>query len=186
MKFENFNPKKVHDMYMQDTKYNIMLKDGKIIRSVIIVCIDDGPLSAPTYYFDNLDGDKFGLPSVQKIATDYLYEVIDVGDEWAISRNGQKVFPGNVFGTCSNYDIAYSNAYMLQLNNDTYTPDTIKRNDIVSVLVKNGESAIVTEVRKPTDGTDHGTVEIYFLDSKYFEHFMYTGWDKYLKVTEVY
>lgn len=188
MNLEKFNPNKVKDLPLR--KYNLMLLDGRYMQCMELEYVEDGPMTQTVYYFVSTDRKTKVTPKEVDSFCRYIqFDYVAVGNGFALTKNGSKTFRENVYGVIDNEQ--YAQHFIINMNNNanTYTPDTINRNDIVECIdghFYNGEKAIVTEVRKPYSADDHGTVEVYMLDKKFFEHFTYTGWNKFLKVVENY
>ncbi|EON7637074.1 hypothetical protein ABV23_RS01110 [Escherichia coli] len=189
MNLVKFNPKNAERMFNTNNLFNIMLNDGTVQIGVALLAFEGEKLNT-IYKFSNLDGDFWELHEVDKVCTHFVYELQEVGAGWALTRNGSRVFPGNVYGVIENKEYAEHYLHNLNRNASIYTPDTIKVNDIVLYTDYNNftHKAIVTAVRKPKDAFDHGTIEVYMVggEKQYFDHFTYTGWDTFLEVIEEY
>lgn len=186
MNLEKFNPKKVQDLVVEK-KYNIMLTDESVVCAELRSTGHSEKQG--TYFFVQNNDTVHELTTVTHIAPYTEFSYVAVGNGFALTKNGSKVFRENVYGVIDNEQDAQYYIFNMNNNANTYTPDTIHRNDIVECIdgyFYNGDKAIVTEVRKPNDVEDHGTVEVYMLDKKFFEHFTYTGWNEFLKVVEAY
>lgn len=184
MNLEKFNPKKVQDLIL-GKKYHIETTKGEILVGELGRSTE----SPNAEYFFSGDFGLYDVAKICRIAPYTEFSYVAVGNGFALTKNGSKIFPENVYGVID--DEQHAQYYIFNMNNNanTYTPDTIHRNDIVECIdghFYNGDKAIVTEVRKPNDVEDHGTVEVYMLDKKFFEHFTYTGWNQFLKVVEAY
>lgn len=189
MNFIKFNSSESEAYFNTNNKFNIILKDGTVVIGVSLLSFDGENLKT-VYKFTNLDGDYWDTSDVSKICTHYVFESIEVGDGWALTCNGNKVFSGNIFGVISSKEIVDHHLHVLNNNANTYTPDNIKIHDIVTYTDYNGfrHKAIVTEVKKPKNYFDHGLIEVYMVggEKQYFDHFTYTGWNRFLTVVEEY
>lgn len=187
MKLTKFNPKDIQSMYDSNHRYNVMLKNGTVLNAVAITEWIEDETEKVYYLFDNLDGDTWEPNEVQSTDICYLYDVVEVGNQYALTRNGSKCFPENIYGTFEHYSIAQNFANIFQYYQDTYTPDTIKEKDIIEYTDKHGvHKGIVLSVKKPIELDDHGSIELYVFDEKQFEHFTYIAWNKHLTVVEEY
>lgn len=136
---------------------------------------------------------EFEPQNFKKYGLYKVYDYIEVCDGFALTCNGNTCFPENVYGIIKNEEYAKHFVYNMNRNSNLYTPDNIKRNDIVEIYgVKSEDSlynkkAIVTDIKKPIDDEDHGLIEVYILDGhQYFEHFTWTGWHLNFKIIEEY
>lgn len=182
MNLEKFNPKKVEELPLR--KYNIMLKNERFVTATVLMTD-----SQDNYFFHSTQYGNFELDEVAKIAPHTEFGYVAVGNGFALTKNGSKIFRENVYGVIDDEQHAQYFIINMNRNANTYTPDTINCNDIVECIdghFYKGDKAIVTEVRKPYNVEDHGTIEVYMLDTKIFEHFTYTGWNEFLKVVESY
>lgn len=185
MKLQKFNPKNAAQMYDEHKHYNIMLKDGTVIVGAALDYYDDSD-----YYYFYSKGNIIEPTDVAMIDKWHSYGLVKVGDSWVVTKDGSKFFKDNTHGIIDEHLYAQSVMFQYQTYQDTYTPDTIKEGDLVSVKDNNStdvRSAIVMCIRKPSDSLDHGMVEVFFLDdNQYFEHYTYIGWTKWLTVLEEY
>lgn len=120
----------------------------------------------------------------------HKYDLVAVGNGWALTRDGSKFFRENTFGVIDVKEYADSLVHSLNYYSNTITPDNINVRDIVEYkhpcnnIVRR---AIVVDITKPRSLDDHGCVEIYFLDGNQdFEHISYIGWNEFMTVVEEY
>lgn len=186
MNLEKFNPKKVTDLVIEK-KYNIMLGDSSVVCAELRSTGHSEKQG--TYFFVQNNDTVHELNTITHIAPYIEFSYVAVGDGFALTKNGSKVFRENIHGIIDNEDYAKHYIHYMNINSNTYTPDTINNHDIVECIDKHfytGEKAIVVNVIKPRDLEDHGCVEVYLLDSRIFEHFTYSGWNNFLNVIEEY
>lgn len=186
MNFVKFNPKKVSELKVE-SKYNLVLNDSSVVCAELR---STGHIkNNGVYHFVENDEKVHMLDTINFISPRIEFSYVSVGDGFALTKNGSKVFPENVYGIIDNEEYAKHYVHFMNHNTNTYTPDMIKRSDIVECISKyfyTGEKAIVIDVIKPRTLDDHGCIEVYLLTSMVFEHFTYTGWTEFLKVIEEY
>lgn len=184
MKLRKFNPKKINEL--NHKHYNAMLIDGTIAKLILESRKVDGKEKEVLYF--NHEGNYVDPNDVTMIDERHIYSYVAVGDEWAMTRNGKKVFPGNVYGVVSDEMFIQSVVHSIQYYQDTYSPDTIKKGDIVELLFGSdkGKRAVVFDIRKPVGIEDHGMIEVCIFSNQYFDHYTYAGWPEFMKVVEEY
>lgn len=187
MNFVKFNPKKVSELKVE-SKYNLVLNDSSVVCAELR---STGHIkNNGVYHFVENDEKVHMLDTINFISPRIEFSYVSVGDGFALTKNGSKVFAENVYGVITDQQFAEHYSRNMNRNANIYTPDTIHVHDIVkcdgNMYGKYGRKAIVTQVRKPLDLEDHGTIEVYFLNEQYFEHFTYTGWNEYMEVIEEY
>jgi len=184
MKLEKLTPKKIKDLPL-GKKYHIETRKGEFLIGELGIASADS--DNPIYFFSG-DFGRYDSDSIINFAPHVEFSYISVGDGFVLTKNGNKIFPENIYGVISDEQYAQHYVHNMNCNVNTLTSDAIQNNDIVEIIFGDlrGKQAIVTKLRKPVDIEDHGLVEVFLLNERYFEHFTYSNWDKCLKVVEKY
>lgn len=182
MKLRKFNPKKINEL--KHERYNAMMIDGTIAKLIL----ESRNVNGKDVPYFNFEGNYVDPNDVTMIDERYEYSYVAVGNEWAMTRDGKKVFPGNVYGTVSDETYIQSVVHAIQYYQDIYTPDEIKKGDIVELQfgVDKGKRAAVFDIRKPRGIEDHGMIEVCIFSGGYYDHYTYSGWPQFMKVVEEY
>lgn len=174
-----------------NVRYHVMLANGDLWKDVVLFSTvvqqeHNGTLRDVTEYsFSNLDGDSVPSGDIVLYCRSYKFELLQIDDAYCITRDGNKFFKENTFGLCDHFQYMTSVAHMLQYDNDTYTPDTIKQGDLIEVLDGN-EHGIVITVKQSKNFDDHGFVEVFLTEKRVYEHYTHQGWDTFIKVLTPY
>lgn len=112
----------------------------------------------------------------------YSYEKVSTG--YVLTLNDSKVFKENRFGIVEeeHYVQVMAKCFNDEAKNPTPNIDT---GDIIRDI-RNSNEGVVVHVVKGTDFENHGMVEVYLTDKKYFEHYTWFQWNSFLEVIEQY
>lgn len=178
-----FNKKELGDLSLE-LQYAIKDKNGNIHKNMYLTDIGD-----EDFVFLN-SKEKVELQDVTHYTIHNQYKHVSVLDEhenvigYALTKNGSKVFSGNHYGLMDDENFAHSIAHASQYYEDWVENDNIHLNDLVRDT--DGNEAIVTRIVTSRSFDDHGCVEIFYLDKRYFEHYTYSHWNEFLSVYEYY
>lgn len=181
MKFEKITPKKLKSLHL-GKKYNIETRKGEyLVGTFGVNLVENNHL----YFFEGYFG-IYDSEFIVNVAPYVEFSYTPVGNGFALTKNGSKIFKENIYGIIDDEQIAQHYVKNMNNNANSITSTIIKPKDIVEIVCDEfkGKQGIVTEIRIPANLEDHGMIEVFLFDEKHFEHFTFSNWTKNLKISD--